>query len=373
VELIIEESVGQPFADGTPSPNNFADVLIVQFLLNQVTGDGRPAPPLPLDGLATREFEGAIRVFQEEALANPSPNGRIDPGDEAMAALNLIALSSFEGVDDRLEQLSIILRPFHEWNFTRGDFKSLTEFAGLKLRFDDTSFWLPDPLKRRLLVAFNALLDPSAPNAPTWGVHPFDWYHCHLSVWSGELNVRISDESEQWVRLAQQLGRDMNTFRAPFTIDGHDIPESNIEAYRRAYPARMAQRDVADVLETYATLPQAVIVHHTFEGVAWRPDMQSDDERRNWMVTPDEDLQTAPYRSNTELDAADARLEFICEGAIQVDFLINTIGIVKPVLASYRDLSIVTGLPSVALLPPAGPVFPATADPIRPPYGVAGV
>jgi len=364
LKLVIEESVGEPLSNGTPSPNNFADVLIVQFLLNQVTGDGSPAPPLPLDGIATRDLELAIRVFQEEALGVPIRTGRIDPGDKAMAALNSIALSSFEGVEDRLEQLSIILRPFHEWNFTRGDWKSLTEFAGLELRFDETSFWLPDVLKSRLLASFNGLLPPSEPTAPTWGVHPFDWYHCHLSVWSGTLNVPISAESDRWVDLAKRLGNDIDTFRRPFTVGG-DIPAENIEDYRRAYEARVAEGDVAKVMETYAKLSEAVIVHHTFEGTAWRPDMQSDDERRNWMVTPDEDLQTAPYRSNVDLLAAQLRNEFVCEGAIQINFLINSIGIVKPVLASYRELSVVTGIPSTALVPTPIPPFPPIPQPLR--------
>ena len=148
-QLNISKSVGDPLPDGTPSPNMFDDVLTVEYLLNQQAATLGLGALLPLDGSGTPAVIAAIRLF-EATLG--SFDGRIDPHDATMAALNAVALSEFEGVTDLLERRSIILRRNRVWNFTRGDFKTLTEFAGLSLTFDPSSVWLPDALKQRLLV-----------------------------------------------------------------------------------------------------------------------------------------------------------------------------------------------------------------------------
>jgi hypothetical protein len=137
-----------------------------------------------------------------------------------------------------------------------------------------------------------------------------------------------------------------------------EIPTEKVEEFRLAYEARLQENDVREVLETYAALDEAVMLHHTFEFPAWRPDMQSDDTRRNWMVTADEELVVAPYRTDVDLNAAQLRHEFVSARTIQINFLIDTHGIVRPVLGSFRDLSAVTGLGSDSFIPPPAPEFP---------------
>jgi hypothetical protein len=346
-QLNISKPVGGPQADLTPSPNLFDDVLTVQFLLNRTPGRGRPVPPLPLDGNCTPTVIAAIGYFESTIGA---VDGRIDPGDSAMVALNAVALSEFEGITDYLERRSIMLRPNKAWNFTRGDYKTLTEFAGSQLTFSPLSLWLPVAIKNRLLILFNKLLNPAHSPSATWGVHGCDWFHCHLGLWSGTPNVAISAASAAWRTTAVQISQSIDAVRAPFLVN-LGIPAANVPAYRVAYAARLALPDVATMLNTYAALPEAVMVHHTYEWPAWRPNMQPYDVRKHWMVDANGQVSTPLYRTPLDLNAAQNRDEFICEGSIQIDFLIDKSGVIHPVLGSSRDLSVVTGLSSDDLCP----------------------
>lgn len=346
-QLNVSKSVGDPLSDGTPSPNMFDDVLTVQYLLNQQAAAIGLGAPLPLDGNCTPAVIAAIRLF-EAPLG--SFDGRIDPGDSTMTALNAVALSEFEGIVDFLERRSIILRRNRQWNFTRGDFKTLTEFASGALTFAPSAVWLPAAIKQRLLVLFNTLLNPAMNPAPTWGVHGCDWYHCHLGLWSGTPHVAISAASEAWRNAAVGMRVSLDAFRAPFLVS-FAIPDGNVPAYRAAYAARIVLADVSQLLNTYATLPEAVIVHHTFEVTQWRPQMESDDVRRHWMIGPNGQISTPLYRMPDTLDAAQNRDEFICEGTIQINFLVDKGGVIHPILGNQLDLSTVTGQGSDSLCP----------------------
>lgn len=286
----------------------------------------------------------------------------MDPGDATMVALNAVSLSEFEGVADFLERRSIILRINRQWNFTRGDFKALTDMAGLSLRFDPSSVWLPNVLKSRLLALFNALLKPTQDPSATWGVSSLDWYHCHLGLWSGVANKPVSAASRAWSTAAVDLRMTLERERKPFLIF-YGIPAENVAFYQAAYVAWVLSPDVAILLNNYASLPEAVMVHHTFELRDWRPTMKSGDPRRHWMVDANGAVQTPPYRTSNELNAAQDRYEFLCEGTIQINFLIDKSGVVHPVLGDSRDLSIVTGLPSDALEAPPGIIQDASAPP----------
>src|SRR4051794_4444373 len=147
-QLNISKPVGDVQADGSPSPNMFDDTLVVQYLLNHSPGPGRPDPPLLQNGAISPSMIAAIRAY--ESTRGPV-DGRIDPGDATMAALNAIGLPGFEGLTDFLERRSVILRPNRPWNFTRGDFKTLVDFAGSVLRFGPETGWLPEALKAPLL------------------------------------------------------------------------------------------------------------------------------------------------------------------------------------------------------------------------------
>ncbi len=212
-QLNITKSVGDVQPDGSSSPNMFDDTLIVQYLLNHAPQPGRPNPPLPQDGAVTPRLIAAIRDYE---TSRGAVDGRIDPGDVTITALNAQGLAGFEGLTDFLERRSVILRPNRLWNFTRGDFKTLTGFAGLGLTFDPASTWLPDVLKARMLTIFNTLLDPVVDPAPTWGVSALDWYHCHLGLWSGTPNTPVSAASLAWKDRAVELSGKIETDRRPF-------------------------------------------------------------------------------------------------------------------------------------------------------------
>ena len=211
----------------------------------------------------------------------------IDPGDATMGALNAIALSEFEGVTDFLERRSIILRINPQWNFTRGDFKTLTDMAGLSLRFDASATWLPNVLKDRFLAVLNKLLKPTHAPSATWGVSSLDWYHCHLGVWSGVPNKKFSAASAAWITTAVAARIALEQKREPFIVF-HGLPAGNVALYRPVYEAFVLSADVAILLNTYASLPEAMVVHHTFEDEDWRPGMSPRDPRRHWMVDTDQ-------------------------------------------------------------------------------------
>ena len=252
--LDIIDSVGAVMPDGSPSANFFLDILNIQYLLNH---SGVTATELPLDGAFSPALVQAITDFENGEPTVPDVDGRIDPGDDAWAALNAIPLSQFEGVTDRQEIRMIIQRPFPEWNFTRGSFKSLTD-AGGELRFHTThSAWLPDKLKNRILLALGSLLDPEIEPSPTFGVHPSDWSHIHLGFWSGQKDVSVSPEALAWKAAAVLLRGTM-----AFLETQHHAQPARLEA---ALTPIMNSPETRALLNTYAQLPQAVMVHHTFE------------------------------------------------------------------------------------------------------------
>ena len=358
-QLNISKPVGDVQADGSPSPNMYDDTLVVQHLLNQSPGPGKPNPPLKEDGAITPQFISAIRAY--ESSRGPV-DGRIDPGDATMVALNAIALSEFEGVGDVLERRSIIERINSEWNFTRGDFKTLTDMAGLSLRFDLSTTWLPEGLKSRFLRIFNGLLKPEVLPANTWGVNTLDWFHCHLGVWSHADNQRVSQASKDWIDKAVPLRIAATLNEKKFLVNG-EIPAENIAAYKAALAAWFLSPEVADVLNSFVTLPEGMIVHHTFESTYWRPPkMEDEDPRRHWMVDTNGDFRPAKYRGNKENNAAASRDEFIHD-VCQINFLIDKSGVIHPILLTTKGLSTVTGLPSSALRPPVRQLNTAPAQP----------
>ena len=117
----------------------------------------------------------------------------------------------------------------------------------------------------------------------------------------------------------------------------------------------MNSPEVGALLNTYAQLPQAVMVHHTFELPNWRPVMDHTDPRRQWMVNTVDDILTPPYRDHDDMKAANDRGEFICEISLQLSMLIDTTGIIHPVLGIPDDLSIYSGFELRIPNKPPGP------------------
>jgi hypothetical protein len=348
-KLPISQSVGDVQPDGSPSPNLVDDVLVVQHLLNQSHGPGNPLTLLPLNGVVSPEFIAAIRAY--EGPRGPV-DGRIDPDDATMVSLNAVALSEFEGITDPLERRSIIFRPLREWNFTRGDYKTLTEMAGLSLRFDPACIWLPDVLKVRMLKLLNKVLSINEHPAATWGINIDDAYHFHLALWSGIENERVSLLTYLWNDIESTDSRDdlrdlRNEFGPPWGV----VPIENVASYQAAYATWVASPQVASMLNKYAELEEGVIVLHTFENPSLRPPMESDDPRRHWMVDVNGQIETPPYRTNEKNLAASRNGDFILEGPIAVNFLIDKLGVIRPVLGSWQELAVVTGLPSALFRP----------------------
>lgn len=365
-QLKISKPVGDIAVNGTsPNANMFDDILIVQYLLNKSPGPGKPNPPLAENGTLSAEFFAAIRAY--ESSRGPV-DGRIDPGDATMTALNGVPLGEFEGITDPLEQRSVIARNkfIGKWNFTRGDYKTLTVTNGSALSFDPSTTWLPDYFKTRILTLLNKILKPEETPAATWGVSTFDSHHWHLGCWS-RANKPISQASQDWIKSAigdpgpGGLVEELQNLRKPFRALNTSFP-SDIAKYRVAHAAWLRTPGVAMVLNAYTNLQEAAITHHTFEGFSWRPfetsptgvltTMATADPRRHWMLDAQGAISKPPYMSAAELDAASLREEFKCEGMLQINLLIDKSGVIHPILGLPQDLSVVTGMTSDAMHPP---------------------
>ena len=344
MSLEILNSVGGFKPDGSASFNSFSDVLFIKYLLNK---SGILVDPLPLDGEVTPDFIQAIEDFETIEDTVPDIDGRIDPFDEAWTALNNTPLPEFEGIEDRQEQRMIIQRPHPEWNFSRGRFKTLTD-AGFDLSFHPThSAWLPDTLKNRLLLALGVLLDPEISPAPTFGVHVSDWSHIHLGLWSRQKNVSVSPAALLWKSLAGALSGSLDRLRLQHL---HDL-----STFEEALTARLNSPEVQALISEYAQLPEAVMVHHTFELKNWRPSMLHTDPRRHWMVTAADEILTPPYRDHEEMREADDRGEFVVQSTIQLSILMDTTGVIHPVLGVPDDLKIYSGFELSVPDAPPGP------------------
>jgi hypothetical protein len=103
-ESLLQRSVGRAFANGNPSPNLRADVMYVQFMLNDWRArNGRSL--IAEDGIWVQggETDGAIRDFQTAVTG--IVDGRIDPGGPAMRALEADHLrAAFAAVDIAIAQ-----------------------------------------------------------------------------------------------------------------------------------------------------------------------------------------------------------------------------------------------------------------------------
>src|SRR5450631_2413285 len=374
-QLKISKPVGDIAVNGTsPNANLFDDILIVKYLLNKSPGPGNPNPRLVEDGTLSPGFFSAIRAYK--SVRGPAPvNGRIDPGDATMTELNKVPLGEFEGITDPLERRDVIARNkfIGKWNFTRGDYKTLT-VAGSKLRFDDlNTTWLPVYFKDRILKLLNKILNPSENPSATWGVSTFDSYHWHLGVWSGwsgAPNKPISQASKDWVRSAvgdkdksiKGLADELDKIREPFKKGLKTSFPNDIAGYSAAHAAWLRTPSVAMVLNTYVNLDEAAITHHTYEGRSWRPvessrtglvtRMKAEDPRRHWMIGKSGTVIKPPFMSVTDLDAATKRDEFMCEGMLQINLLLDKSGVIHPILGLLQDLAVVTGRRYDEMYPP---------------------
>lgn len=74
-------------AVGNKAPNHFADVRLVQTLINRHIGSLRPLLPLRVDGRCGPLTIGMIIDFQRRVVGFKKPDGRIDPNGKTFTAL----------------------------------------------------------------------------------------------------------------------------------------------------------------------------------------------------------------------------------------------------------------------------------------------
>src|SRR5687767_11994365 len=81
--IAISASVG---INGVNRPN---DVATIQSALNDVPADqGRPAPPLKVDGICGPKTKNGIQSFQLKHFGWKGADGRVDPDQQTIAKLN---------------------------------------------------------------------------------------------------------------------------------------------------------------------------------------------------------------------------------------------------------------------------------------------
>lgn len=346
---VIKQSVGAPLPDGQPSPNLPDDVRVIQNLLNNVpAAEGGPPDLLVQDGVPGPDTIKAIHIYQ--IAFQGWADRRVDPGFATCASLSTRPHPHFKGISDPEEKRAIILRRNPEWNFSRGDFSSLTS-SGKTLTFDAfTSAWLNAGIQDQLMSIFVTLLDPGSSPSATWGIGPEDWYHSHLSMWSRVAFSPVSPAATAWAARAHAVSASIDLARSPFldSPGNGDLTDISCHLWQPILLQRLQQSDVVSLQDDFLGFAESFVVHHTFEGgPSGRPaGMSSEDPRRHWMTRPGGSITTSPYRTAQEIKDAKLRSEFLCEGYADLYFVISQDGVISVTMGDKRDLAVFIGLGS---------------------------
>jgi peptidoglycan hydrolase-like protein with peptidoglycan-binding domain len=173
------------------------------------------------------------------------------------------------------------------YDFTRAD-ELARRNASRSFWFDKNSSWLPTVFKDSIIAGITALLDPyGSPSGPgtesgTWGAGVFDFYHCHIMIWTGGvLPIPSAPEIAAGTLSTRIAGLQTATGPPPYDA-----------AWCSAYAARLLSsdvsslaRDAANACLDAATATQPLMLNwHTFEGAdRHRPaGMDSRSPRRHW-------------------------------------------------------------------------------------------
>lgn len=123
---------------GKNSKNSAIDVAIVQHLLNKFIVPGRLLiPALVPDGSCGKKTIAAIKSFQGLFLGFKSPDGRVDPGGQTLAALNGDVNQPQKGDPNEETRQSVmsVLKTLPSFKFTMDDItirsEDIVEIGGL--------------------------------------------------------------------------------------------------------------------------------------------------------------------------------------------------------------------------------------------------
>jgi hypothetical protein len=277
--------------DGTHrmlAPETGEPVRMVQEALIDL---GFPLPPPGADGQFGTDTGNAVVAFKTARSIFPN-----DPvvGVKTMTALDTECSDKPPApFTDRAEWLSwrnrAAIPRVGVFDFTRAD-ELARQGAGTSFTFDAVSGWIPATLQSALIQGLTALLDPTGspagPGTPpaTWGVGPFDLYHCHLVLWTG--GVLPVPPLVDGVGAA--LSNQMTLLRGSVSAPGAaPFDAAWTAAFRTQFLASgllAKHTTLANDAISVATLAQPLLfVWHSFEHPRWRPaGMTPATPQRNW-------------------------------------------------------------------------------------------
>jgi hypothetical protein len=342
-EFTIEAPVGF-LSDGSPAANRVNDVKVVQFLLNAIpVSEGAPDFLLDVDGIVGSITNDAIGGFQQFQFG--FMDHLVEPGKITIQRMNQVQQAVPAGVTVANEELrSWATRRTPQWNFTRAHV-ALANLAGGFTFSSDSQALLPPNYRANLVKAFSTILNPGASSPGSWGISPFDFYHCHVMVPAAtatsadqDLVIRRQGVDTKVEQFRQQAS---GTSGATATITTAAQAQVFQQLLRTVLP--QARQLAADA----ALRPGVRIEYHSFEGSGTdRPaGMQSNDPRRYWRSRA---LTPQPVVEPSELTTPQAlgtHLELSGFG-----FLLDQQRVVHVVPGSRLSLSAPTGLPEADLI-----------------------
>jgi hypothetical protein len=308
--------------------------------------------PLPLHG-ADSEFgsETGVAVVAYKRTQGLHPD---DPvvGPGTMAALDRDCADKppFPFADraewaswrDRAAEPTIGL-----FNFTRAD-ELARRAAGTSFTFDANSTWLPPIFQTAITQSLSALLEPTgSPSGPgtdaaTWGVGPFDLYHCHLVLSSsGALPVPQELQDGQ-LALRGRLDRLQKQAEAvpgavPFNaVFGAAYRTLILSSDVRAFAGQLA----SDSLGAPPLAQPVRLVWHTFESERWRPaTVVPTSPQRHWQTLLTPTLGTPiPFPFVTP-----AQLKLVADHLFEIAFIVTKAGVITAMPGSLIELLSVAG------------------------------
>jgi len=325
--------------------------------------------PLPIhgaDALFGDETGEAVTAYKRKKGLTPD-----DPvvGPGTMAALNQDCLDKppapLVNVDEwRSWKIRASQPHVGHLNFTRGDEIS-RRASGTPFRMDANSGWMPPTLLSAFLDSLAQLLEPSGSPAgfdtpaATWGVGPFDLYHCHLSLFGplvpmpGDFATDRSDIQERIERL-----------RSAASSAAGAVPHNGVwcAEYARLLLAddigTLAGQAAERALAHGSVATPLILLWHSFESSAFRPaSIPSNSPQRHWMT------QLAPPILQMMAFALTTPDEVLHNTAqlYQISFLISKTGEVSAMIGGGLEVMSLAGLDYDLAMKIAQPIQPTPA------------
>lgn len=325
------------------------DVRRVQYLFNKTpVASGAPATLFDTtSGVCEQGLIDAITAFQT-FHSLPFVDGRVDIGWGTLSTLNTAAdLSAFSAVREDGEFLSWLRRP-RAWNFTLEDLLSLG--ADAFTSDPATSTWLPPLYQQNLFDTFRSVLDPTDITPGSWGVGPWDLYHCHVVVPKLDVTKKIGDPIDPALLLPlgeiKRIEGSIDQLRASARPDMM-VGSPAFDAFDQALQPILAQ--LRPHLEALSASGHVSLLYHSFEisqrfnGDTRYAGFQAADARRNWL-TP---LGGAPSKFASADNPDHPEMDFIM--SVELPFIVSKDGIVRVVAGTKEELVAVARVPFAEL------------------------